>query len=202
MRPTTRRYAATSASTGAPRSRSRGWLAGAGPAAAREAGRETWRLYGELAARRAVSLHELAERHLCWRDSVVEVIRAAAAALDVADEALSEALGAVQIGVELSFVGMCKSFDRERLRTDAELAASREELAYRAAHDELTGLPNRALIVDRDRPDACALRAQRRAGGCDVHRHRQLQDGQRHARACRRRRAATGAPNCCCRRPS
>jgi diguanylate cyclase (GGDEF)-like protein len=125
------------------------WLSGAGPAAAREAGRETWRLYGELAARRTVSLHELAERHLCWRDSVVEVIRDAAAALRVADETLSEALNAVQIGVELSFVGMCKSFDRERLRTDAELAASREELAYRAAHDELTGLPNRTLIVDR-----------------------------------------------------
>ena len=125
------------------------WLSGAGPAAAREAGRETWRLYGELAARRAASLHELAERHLCWRDSVVEVIREIATELELADEALHEALGAVQIGLELSFVGMCKSFDRERSRTDAELAASREELAYRAAHDELTGLPNRALIMDR-----------------------------------------------------
>jgi diguanylate cyclase (GGDEF)-like protein len=125
------------------------WLAGEGWEVARDAGRETWHLYGELAARRSASLQELSQRHLCWRDSVVEVLRDSAAQLGASPQALSEALNVLQISLEFSFVRMCKSFDRERRRTDDELAASKEELAFVATHDELTGLPNRALIVDR-----------------------------------------------------
>jgi diguanylate cyclase (GGDEF)-like protein len=125
------------------------WLSGEGPEVARDAGRQTWRLYGELAARRTASLQELTERHLCWRDSVVEVLRESASEIDLPQRALDEALNVVQVSLEFSLVRMCKSYDRERRRTDDELAASKEELAFVATHDELTGLPNRALIVDR-----------------------------------------------------
>ncbi len=125
------------------------WLAGEGPNVARDAGRETWHLYGELAAHRAASLQEVTERHLCWRDSIVDVVRESAADLGSSQEAVAEALNVVQVALEFSFVRMCKSFDNERRKTDEELAASKEELAFVATHDELTGLPNRALIVDR-----------------------------------------------------
>ncbi len=125
------------------------WLAGDGPKVARDAGRETWQLYGELAARRSASLQEVTERHLSWRDSVVDVIKKSASELQSSPQAVAEALNIVQVALEFSFVRMCKSFDDERRKTDEELAASKEELAFVATHDELTGLPNRALIVDR-----------------------------------------------------
>jgi diguanylate cyclase (GGDEF)-like protein len=53
------------------------------------------------------------------------------------------------VGLEFSLVRMCKSFDKEGERTDAELARREEQLAFLGTHDALTALPNRALIVDR-----------------------------------------------------
>src|SRR5580698_10187532 len=51
------------------------WIAGEGLQVAREAGQETWQIFGELAAHRAASLHEVTRRCLCWRDSMAEVLR-------------------------------------------------------------------------------------------------------------------------------
>ncbi len=44
---------------------------------------------------------------------------------------------------------MCECFEIERQRADEELARREEEFAFLATHDPLTGLPNRALILDR-----------------------------------------------------
>ena len=118
------------------------WLAGEGPEVARDAGKETWHFYGELAARGAASQQEVTTRCLCWRDSVAEVLRQSAAQLDVSSAALSQALNTLQLSLEYSLIRIAKSFDTERQRTH-------EELAFMATHDALTGLPNRTLIVDR-----------------------------------------------------
>src|SRR5277367_3779671 len=118
------------------------WLAGNGPDVAFAAGKETWRFYGQLAAHRAASLNEVTMRCMCWRDAVVTVLQQSAAELEVSSQALAQALNIVQVSLEFSLVGMSKSFDKERERTD-------EELAYMATHDALTGLPNRTLILDR-----------------------------------------------------
>ena len=118
------------------------FLAGKGMEVSRQAGKETGKLYGELAAHRAASLQEVTQRCLCWRDSVAEVLEQSAAQLDISPEALSQALHITQLGLESSLVRMAKSFDIEHQRTD-------EELAFIATHDALTGLPNRALILDR-----------------------------------------------------
>jgi diguanylate cyclase (GGDEF)-like protein len=118
------------------------WLAGESPAAARDAGAETWLFYGELAGHREVSLSDVITHCLCWRDAVAEVLQQCAPELGVSPEALSRALGMLQQGLEFGFVQISKSFDSERERTD-------EELAFVATHDALTGLPNRALILDR-----------------------------------------------------
>jgi diguanylate cyclase (GGDEF)-like protein len=118
------------------------WFAGNGPDVALAAGKETTRFYGQLAAHRAASLNEVTMRCFSWRDAVVTVLRQIAAELEVSPEALSQALNIVQVSLEFSLVGMSKSFDTERERTD-------EELAFMATHDALTGLPNRALILDR-----------------------------------------------------
>ena len=54
------------------------WMAGEGAEVAIEAGRETWIIYGELAAHRAASLNQLTKRCVWWRDSVVQVLQESA----------------------------------------------------------------------------------------------------------------------------
>ncbi len=126
-----------------------GLIAGADMEAAREAGQETWQIFGELAAHRAASLNEVTRRCLCWRDSMAEVLREIAKELGVPSEVLTQALNLLQLSLEFSLVRMCECFESERQRTDDELSRREEELAFLATHDALTGLPNRTLILDR-----------------------------------------------------
>ncbi len=125
------------------------WLSGEGSEAAREAGRQSSQLYSELFAHRSATLQEIGERWLAWRDATAAVLRASAAELCVPDRALAEALSVLQGALEVSFVRLCRAVDHERQDADAQLAQSKDELAYVATHDALTGLPNRALILDR-----------------------------------------------------
>jgi diguanylate cyclase (GGDEF)-like protein len=125
------------------------WIAGEGIEVAVELGRETWEIFGELAARRAASLNEVTSRCFAWRNVMAEVLNDSAAQLDVPREALSQALSILQLSLEFSLVRMCECFEAERQRTDEELARREEELSFLATHDALTGLPNRTLILDR-----------------------------------------------------
>ena len=125
------------------------WMAGEGAEVAIEAGRDTWFIYGELAAHRAASLNRLTKRCVWWRDSVIQVLQVSAMELDASPEALSQAQTIVQLSLEFTLVKMAKRFDAEREQTDAELARREEELSFMATHDALTGLPNRTLIRDR-----------------------------------------------------
>ncbi len=125
------------------------WIAGEGLEVARDAGREAWKIFGDLAAHRAASLDEVIRRCLCWRDVMAETLREDAAQLEVPSAALSQALSMLQLSLESSLVLMSKRFEAERRRTDEELARREEELGFMATHDALTGLPNRTLILDR-----------------------------------------------------
>jgi diguanylate cyclase (GGDEF)-like protein len=125
------------------------WIAGEGIGVAVEAGRETWEIFGELAAHRAASLNEVTSRCFTWRNVMAEVLQESAARLDVSPATLSQALSILQLSLEFSLVRMCECFEAERQRTDEELARREEELSFLATHDALTGLPNRTLILDR-----------------------------------------------------
>jgi diguanylate cyclase (GGDEF)-like protein len=125
------------------------WIAGEGMEVAIEAGRETWEIFGELAARRAASLNEVTWRCFWWRNVMAEVLTESAVQLEVSPAGLSQALNILQLSLEFSLLRMCECFEVERRRTDEELARREDELAFLATHDALTGLPNRTLILDR-----------------------------------------------------
>jgi diguanylate cyclase (GGDEF)-like protein len=126
------------ASTGAVAS----WMAGESLQTAREVGMETWHIFGQLAAERVAPLNEVIKRCLRWRDAAADVLRESAAELGVVPDALTLALAALQRTLDITLVRVGDFFDSERQRTD-------DALAFLATHDPLTGLPNRALILDR-----------------------------------------------------
>jgi len=125
------------------------WIAGDGLDVTLDASRETSHIFGELAAHRAASLHEVTRRSFCWRNVMAEQLRECAASLEVDAVTLGHALSMLQMSLEFSHLRVCECFERERMRTDEELTRREEELAFLATHDPLTSLPNRTLILAR-----------------------------------------------------
>jgi diguanylate cyclase (GGDEF)-like protein len=136
------------------------WMAGGDPRAGMAAGREAWDAFGQLAAHREAPLNEVTKRCLRWRDAVERALRESAKEMTIPPAVLDEALAMLRSTLDVTLVRMCETFERERLKTDEELAHRQEQLAFLATHDALTGLPNRALILDRG--EQMLSRARRR----------------------------------------
>jgi diguanylate cyclase (GGDEF)-like protein len=118
------------------------WLEGNLPAVDGEIAQQTWQFYGELAATREASLNDVIMHCLCWRDAVADVLQQSATELHLSSEGLSRALHILQLGTDYGFLRTSEAFDSERQRAD-------EDVAFTSTHDQLTGLPNRTLILDR-----------------------------------------------------
>jgi diguanylate cyclase (GGDEF)-like protein len=125
------------------------WMGGGDPLADVEAGREAWEIFGQLAARREAPLNEVTKRCLRWRDAVNSMLREIADETGTPPPTLQRALSMTQVTLDVTLVRVCEVFESERARTDTELARRQEELAFMATHDQLTGLPNRTLMLDR-----------------------------------------------------
>jgi diguanylate cyclase (GGDEF)-like protein len=135
------------------------WIAGESMETAIAAGQDTWTIFAELAAHRAVSLDDVTKRCFVWRNVMAEVLTELAGELGLDGAALTPALNRLQLSLEFSLLRMSEYFEVERRRTDEELARREEELSFLATHDPLTGLPNRTLI--RDRVEQMLMRCER-----------------------------------------
>jgi diguanylate cyclase (GGDEF)-like protein len=118
------------------------WISGGSPEDGRQTSRRVFETYGHIAAQRVVPLHEVIKRCLRWRDAIIEVLEDQAKQLGVSAQALERATAMAQKTLDVTNVRLGECFEGERRKMD-------EELAFRATHDALTGLPNRTLILDR-----------------------------------------------------
>jgi diguanylate cyclase (GGDEF)-like protein len=125
------------------------FMAGGDPKDGHTTGREAWHTYGQLAAQSEVPLNEVTKRCLRWRDAVDDVLRASASELELGAPALTQAQAMTQRALDVTLVRMCEAFENERAQIGLELTRRQEELSFMATHDQLTGLSNRTLILDR-----------------------------------------------------
>jgi len=138
------------------------WLAGGDPRDGQASTRRAWHTYGQLAAQSAAPLNEVTKRCLCWRDAVVDVLSARGVEHGVSPAALWQAIAMTQRSIDVTLVRMCETFERERVHIAQELTRREDELAFVATHDQLTGLPNRTLILDRGEQMLGRARRQRK----------------------------------------
>jgi len=123
------------------------WIAGDGLEVTKDSARETSHIFGELAAHRAASLHEVTRRSMWWRNVMGDELRAAAAGLATPAEVLEKALAMLQLSLEFTLLRVCECFEAERQRTDDFVAAVQRYRDPRAGPGELQQLRIRNIGV-------------------------------------------------------
>jgi len=108
-----------------------------------------------------LSLSGLTRLYFFWRDATTEAVHEEAVRLASPRAVTEAALEVVRAGADSAMVGMAKQFDAAYAQLRSQLAEEQDHLAHLAHHDLLTGLANRALLLEelRDALAPGALRA-------------------------------------------
>jgi len=110
---------------------------------------EEWTSQGTAPLHGVVLLSELTKLNLHWRTAVIEAMEAEGACIGTDEATMDEARDVARAGCDSALVGMAKQFDEEQRRLQSELVAGQARLAHQQLHDDLTGLANRPLLLDR-----------------------------------------------------
>jgi diguanylate cyclase (GGDEF)-like protein len=124
------------------------WLSTGDPERARHAGQSASRVFGKLAARDDAPLNEITKRCIRWHDAVASRLTSDAPRLGNGND-LDQALSMLQRSLFVTLVRMTETFESERQSVHSTLLDRQEEIIFHASHDQLTGLPNRDLVIDR-----------------------------------------------------
>ncbi|HVB94827.1 MAG TPA: GGDEF domain-containing protein [Acidimicrobiales bacterium] len=104
---------------------------------------------GRAPADDRLSLAGLTKLYLFWRDAAELAVRQEADRLKCTASVVGEAVSIVRSGADGSLVAMAKQFDLAFGELRAQLAEEQARLGFLALHDPLTGLPNRALLIEQ-----------------------------------------------------
>ena len=96
-----------------------------------------------------ITLSEVTKLHLSWRALCIQCLQREGAAGGATSDELRHAIDAVKLGSDVSLVRMAQRFEVTRHQLEAQLEEKQARLEHQALHDPLTGLANRALLIDR-----------------------------------------------------
>lgn len=131
----------------------------------------------------SMSMADMTKTYLLWRDAVLRVLEEEAGRLDVDPGTVALAQAGIRHSCDATLVSMVKQYDAGRRDLQERLATEHAKLTHLALHDPLTGLANRALLIDR--LDQALCRAGRRPGGIallylDLNGFKQINDRYGH----------------------